>query len=258
MKKHTQSGGFTLIEILAAMAVLVVIVLLFVQIYNEAIDAWTWGAEQTEVHDLGRSVGELIQKDLQTCVVDDLLPFAMYDEYNDDADALFFVASTWQRRKSSLNQDIVPVSYFVVRDATSERGKLLRKSSSSRDYDTNINPIQEMAPGRSLDSYGGIKDYLDRLRAKFATGNSNVELLVDNIYDFNVRVFSQDGGERLNFYSKAPTFGGKKPGRVIVEFSLLPERLWAQEGSPGWKTRADQQAYHFQFTMTVPVTRISE
>jgi len=70
-------GGFSLIELLAAMAILSIIVILMTVIFTESDRSWTIGTERVDNTVGGRAAVSLIAHDMQYAVADDILSFSM-------------------------------------------------------------------------------------------------------------------------------------------------------------------------------------
>jgi prepilin-type N-terminal cleavage/methylation domain-containing protein len=66
--------GFTLIEVLVAMSILVVIVLIMTQLFHQASVAWEGGLRQVEMSMEGRAALNLISGELAQALADDKLP----------------------------------------------------------------------------------------------------------------------------------------------------------------------------------------
>ena len=77
IKKVKQA--FTLIELLAAMAVLSVILLIITSLFDSAVKVWTIGESQVTLYDLGRSAIDQIYIDMTTAVADDMIPMGTAD-----------------------------------------------------------------------------------------------------------------------------------------------------------------------------------
>jgi prepilin-type N-terminal cleavage/methylation domain-containing protein len=68
MTKCLRKSGFTLIEVLAAMAVLMIIVLMLTRVFRDATSAWTIGTRQMEDNINGRAVLDFIARDIGTAI----------------------------------------------------------------------------------------------------------------------------------------------------------------------------------------------
>lgn len=66
---QTKRSAFTIIELLVAMAILLVIVAIVAQIFQQANVAWETGMRSVEVTMKGRSVADLIAQDLSQAIV---------------------------------------------------------------------------------------------------------------------------------------------------------------------------------------------
>ncbi len=74
IKRIAESAGFTLIEILVAMAILMVIVLMMATLFHSSTNAWDNGMRQAEISLEARAVMNMIQRDLSQAVADSQFP----------------------------------------------------------------------------------------------------------------------------------------------------------------------------------------
>ena len=70
LRPPTSDRGFTLLEVLVAMGILMLIVLMMATLFHSSTAAWTSGLRQTEMSIQARSVISLIQRDVSQAVVD--------------------------------------------------------------------------------------------------------------------------------------------------------------------------------------------
>ena len=70
-------SGFTLVELMTAMTILVVIVMMMTMIFNDADKIWYLGTGRTLNCISGRAAMNLLSHDLEYAVADDLLTFVM-------------------------------------------------------------------------------------------------------------------------------------------------------------------------------------
>jgi len=82
MQAHGNSprGGFSLIELLAAVAILMMIVGMMAMLFGESNRSWTLGTNRAENNNAGRAALQLLTDDLQYAVADDVLTFALMEE----------------------------------------------------------------------------------------------------------------------------------------------------------------------------------
>jgi prepilin-type N-terminal cleavage/methylation domain-containing protein len=73
MRSETGRAGFTLIEIIVAMTILVVIMVIMAQLFHQSSVAWDGGLRQVEMSMEGRSALNLMAGELSHALADDLL-----------------------------------------------------------------------------------------------------------------------------------------------------------------------------------------
>ncbi len=108
--------GFTLIEILVAITLLVVIILIMAQLFHQASVAWDGGLRQVEMSMEGRSALNLIAGELSQALADTRLPCAI-----SPGATIQFYTST---EPDATNRTVKRVSYALV-------GDQLQRSESS-------------------------------------------------------------------------------------------------------------------------------
>ncbi len=73
-------GGFSLIELLAAVAIMMMIVGMMAMLFGESNRSWTLGTNRAENNNSGRAALQLLTHDLQYAVADNVLSFALLEE----------------------------------------------------------------------------------------------------------------------------------------------------------------------------------
>jgi len=79
MDRHGKNatGGFSLIEVLAAVAILMMIVGMMAMLFGESNRSWALGTRRAENNNSGRAALQLLTHDLQYAVADHVLTFAL-------------------------------------------------------------------------------------------------------------------------------------------------------------------------------------
>ena len=103
MKTYRQLRRFTLLELLVAMAVLIILAMVMFEIVNQARQAWSAMQANTRIYENARIVFDVIGRDLQSAVASDEpdreIPFYVwepydYDNHQGDSELLSFVSVT--------------------------------------------------------------------------------------------------------------------------------------------------------------------
>lgn len=137
MNAERKKGGFTLLELLAAMTILVIIVLMTATIFTDADRIWYLGTGRTKNCISGRAAMNLIAHDLEYAVADELLTFAMkpdrdgatfYANPSTRHDEICFVSL--QNDSSDGNRTAREIFYYVKTNSTAatpaKPGNLMR------------------------------------------------------------------------------------------------------------------------------------
>jgi prepilin-type N-terminal cleavage/methylation domain-containing protein len=116
-------SGFTLLELLAAMGILVVIVLLMARIYADASTAWTRGTKRVYESQEGRAIMDFLSQEMSQIIADDVVSFRSHSTpgpdsmsvqtYGLDTDSVCFVAATRPPPYSSMRRSTPQFIYYV-------------------------------------------------------------------------------------------------------------------------------------------------
>lgn len=122
MANSSSRSGFTVIELLSAMAVLIFVVMMMTRIFTETTSIWTRGTRQVQSAAEGRAIMDFIVKDMTQAIADDVVTFKMssgdtslysadvYDERTDEVCFVGLVRSGDSYYKRTGNQFV----YFVA------------------------------------------------------------------------------------------------------------------------------------------------
>ena len=86
--------GFTLLEILVAMAILAIIILMLSQVFHQSRVAWDTGTRKTELNMEGRAVISLMAQELAQAVADGSRGYYTNDIQNNDDKIVFWTFGT--------------------------------------------------------------------------------------------------------------------------------------------------------------------
>lgn len=99
--------GFTLVEILVAMAVLAIIMLMMVRIFSDSTKAFDLGIKQAEHNMESRAIMDFMIRELSHAVADESIGFKMNawatNVYGDVCDEIYFVSMAQRSEKRSGN-----------------------------------------------------------------------------------------------------------------------------------------------------------
>jgi prepilin-type N-terminal cleavage/methylation domain-containing protein len=196
--------GFTLIEVLASMAVLVVIMLAVMRIFNDTKNTMMRGNNIVLRQGAARAALEVITRDLEGLVVDRRLAF--YKEaqtVDNNFDEIWLIT-----RNGSPNdgRDVQQIRYVVTQDTS--RGYLTYiLNRYTRDFD--------VATAAGVDPYvSADKEWWK----KTSNGFDPSAKLLDNVVRFDVYVCDEDG--HLIQSGGSPVFGGIAPYSTAVDSTV--------------------------------------
>lgn len=211
--------GFTLVELLAAMAVLSIIVLIMTGMLNRSSQAWKTGADNAVSSDTANRLLDIMQKDALVGIVDEYLPLYVnrneWASSNTSGSAVLFLANVMKRNAVGPGniKDFKEVCYFCTTNLQG-RGVLIRHEAE--------HDVTEFATGNrstAADLSARINEYRVDL--------TECEVVANNVYQFTVSCYDSGGGGPLNvYYSKDYT--NKVAGSVEVQLLMLDDDAWTR------------------------------
>ncbi|MDD2237006.1 MAG: prepilin-type N-terminal cleavage/methylation domain-containing protein [Kiritimatiellae bacterium] len=219
MKTNTiqTTKGFTLVELLAAMAVLSIIVLIMTGMLNRSSQAWKTGADNALSSDMANRLLDTMQRDASVGVVDEYLPlYTRQNEWvssNTSGSAILFLSNIMKRNDAEGKKDFQEVCYFCTLNLQG-RGVLVRR--------VNEQDVTEYATGNRSTA----ANLLSKIK-EYRAGLTNCEVVANNVYQFRVSCYDSGGGALPNvYYSKDYT--NKVPGSVEVQLLMLDDDAWTR------------------------------
>jgi len=173
-------AGFTLVEVLAAMAVLVILMMGLMRIYPEAVKAFQKGNTAVEQASSVRAAMDVIRRDFEGLVVDRRL--AMYqvaDEFSNNYDAVFFSSMGVQPTDADTRSYML-VWYYV--DITNRGYNVYRLKRATRRFDVSratysVDPMVEPTRRWWMHNKGGFDH----------------EVILENVVRFDIYIHDVDG-----------------------------------------------------------------
>lgn len=218
LRRRTKAG-FTLIEILAAVAILGLMALFLGRIFSESSRIWKLGSKRVESNGTGRSAIEFLSREIGTAVADGVLELEVQSDHDqvqfgseidaNKSDRLTFACATHEPQINS------SVGYV----ARAFRQNTYRVIAFPLGTTTNYCLIQH-----SLFSHRSITMYPDdNWTTSFSDaaklGNSSV--VAENIRSFEVFATTTDGQPAYSYKSWTP--GAKKLWYIDVYLEVLAE-----------------------------------
>jgi prepilin-type N-terminal cleavage/methylation domain-containing protein len=228
-------GGFTLIEILAAMGILVLIILLLSRLFTESTRIWSSGTARVYQSQEGRVVMDFLVKEVSQAIGDDVVSFKIHSAsgtdnfsvpaYGLESDSICFVGPTRTPPVRNMLRACPHAVYFVANmldeneDVIPNRFRLarVRKTGSVHSSDQNL---QNSAHGRP--------DWWRRTLWSFELSRpARIETVAENIAGFEVWAYSEDTGAYVFDYDST-TQDNKLPLWVDIYLEMLDEKAAIQ------------------------------
>lgn len=236
---HNAKGGFSLLELLCSMAILMVIVLMVSTIFAESDRTWTLGTNRADNNATGRAAVNMIANDLEYAVADKMLGFRMRPDPNainpnyGFANSEICFVSLQNNCASNSTRTALEMAYYV--EATNSAPPYGARLELKRAYyDSQI----VIAPGQHC---YGTNTWFDQTkggagRPAVNVVGANVGLLAQNVTGLG---FYGPGG--ASFYdstdpSSSNTFN-RLPPFVDIWLEILNDRPAAQVGHSGMSIR---------------------
>jgi prepilin-type N-terminal cleavage/methylation domain-containing protein len=212
-------AAFTLIELLAAVTILVIIVTIMGRIFTESDRAWTLGTIRSDNNLAGRAALSMIAHDLQYAVADKTLTFiAQKDRYSltsygFENDETCFVSI--ENDSSDGNRAAREVFYYVRENpAGSKRYELMRGYYSSA-----------LSDAASASSHCYFNPNWYKNTADGGVGRPGTSrFIAKNVAGFAVFARKPNGQLIRDYYSGTPAYTNRLPGYVDVCIELLNDR----------------------------------
>ncbi len=185
-------GGFTLVEVLAAMAVLVILMMGLMRIYPEAVKAFQKGNTAVEEASSVRAAMDIIRRDFEGLVVDHRLAMCqMANVFSDNYDTVFFSSMGVQPADADTRSYML-VWYYV--DITNRGYNVYRLKRATRRFDVSratysVDPMVEPTRRWWMYNKGGFEH----------------EVILENVVRFDVYVHDVDGN-MISPVNKPPAY----------------------------------------------------
>jgi prepilin-type N-terminal cleavage/methylation domain-containing protein len=242
--------AFTLIEVMVAMALLSLIVLALMAVFNNTQAAFRASVTQTDVLEGGRAAMDLITGDLRAMSPSQGIftnasgffgPVNFYTGTNYYANPPLIqslVASTNSR--ININQDIFILSSDNLNGVPTWSGTGYAVCLSPN----NTYSLYRFSTNRPVAQSGSASNlfWVDFQNFRASPTNGNYSHLLDGVINFQVRAFDATGGliltNRVNIYTNAPShsiafYSNALPASVEIEMATLEDRTLSRVESLG-------------------------
>lgn len=218
-------AGFTIIELLASMTILIFIVMMMTRVFGEATSIWSLGTKRISTATEGRAIMDFMVSELTQAASDNVLSFKLssgadvtdfgVSAYGADSDEIYFGALV-QAGRSGNKRNIDQFAYFIApmldqnENEIPFRYRLARTRRTTSMYNTPQNRADSIYAKntwwREMKPADGFVEEADN------TGQG-CETIAENVAAFEVWAFSERSGYYEPDYSST------------AEDNLLP--LWA-------------------------------
>ena len=214
--QRSRRRGFTLIEIMAAMAILMIIVLVLGNIFTDSTRIWKQGTKRAYDLGEGRAVMDFLVRELSQSFADEVVSFKLESEnpwygvlsYGWQSDELFFVSAVRTPQYSGMYRAAPHHIYFVTNmwdhnyAPIANRFTLVRSRKTASTHSTRDNLLQSAYHNKEW------WKYFDPVTHWQGGSSQDMEPVAENVAAFEVWAFSEDDGRYV--YSYASTNHGDK------------------------------------------------
>ena len=227
-----RSGGFTLIELMVAMAITTIIVTVLVSITGIALDSWQRGRAEIRASRQAKSMLDTMAKDFESLVsrrgnnfewlyakVTDNLPGPSANQSSNAADLIFFTAATDRYlgqigTESDLGGDVSCVAYKLM-----YQDPVTGEEDTKSDSSTFVFYRYLLDPKETFDDLLGHEDLQDAFSSKDDKIKEPENFVCENIYQFTltfqVEVTQQQTGGTTTTVPVRVTLGENGAGKEL-------------------------------------------
>ena len=199
-RARMRSVGFTLIEIMAAMAVLAVMIVFLANVFTNTGKIWKIGNKRVESNNNGRAAIEFIARELSSALVNGQVQLGANSKslstYGVDSDRIAFAAA------SGTPQEVSSQSYVT---------RQLKQSVFAVISTNTANPMDTKGPFvlvyHNFFQPSTVKDIYETNWKDYLLGNpssvtmANSSIIAENVRDFEVFVYDQNGNGPIYNYN---------------------------------------------------------
>jgi len=204
-----KNRGFTLLELIASVAVLGIVVTLMAMLFADSENAWKLGADRARTTDTARTTLDMLTHDLEHAVADDILSYMQREDpatnclYNIPNDEIAFVSL--QNDNADGQPTAVQVHYWL-REMTNAFGQPLRR--------------YELVRGSTVPDTDPVTSCL-ATRNWYDVKPSSIGVLAENVAAFRVVAMQPDGDLDRIYYST--NWADRLPRCVDVYLELMDD-----------------------------------
>lgn len=237
MANSKHKRGFTVIELLAAMAVVVFIVLLMTRIFTETTGIWSRGAKQVQDSAEARAIMDYIVTEMTQAIADDVVSFKLnsggtnsppqfgVSAYGADSDEVCFVALVRSGDvfyKRAANQIVYFISPMLDENSQVMTNRFrLAKARRTRSMFLNNDNRDNDSAYRNANWWTASNLKLDKQETG-AAGLTTIETIAENVAGFEVWAWNA-GLNRYEFGFDSSKNGNELPLWVDIYLELLDE-----------------------------------
>lgn len=209
-----KSGGFTMIELMAAMAILIMITLFVGRIFSDSSKMWKLGLRRVTDGLDGRAALGFMLRELSTAVVDDVLTMKQNPIYrvvfNRNTDSIFFISMAQtpgsnKRHAMQISYRIEPMTEIKNNTTNSipNRFRLVRSSI--------------LNTGSNYDCYQNTNWYNNSIMTNFAS----YDVLAENVRTVEFWIYGQDGELVNNDFDEYISTSTNRPAYIEVYLGMM-------------------------------------
>lgn len=208
MASNRKTGGFTVIELLAAMTVLIFVVLMMTRVFTETTGIWSRGAKNIQSAVEGRVIMDFIVKEMTQAIADDVVTFKLnsggsdsrplygVNAYGAESDEVCFVAMVrsgddyYRRTSNQFVYYIAPMQDENDNDIPN-RYRLVRTRRTNSMFNN---------PGNIANSAYGNRGWWRRMSPE---AGMPIETIAENVAGFEVWAWSEAANQYEFGYNSA-------------------------------------------------------
>jgi len=235
---QSRKSGFTIIELLASMTILVFIVIMMTRMFTESTQIWSLGTKRITTATEGRAIMDFMVNELTQAMADDVLTFKLnsggvnaaplygVDAYGAESDEICYVAAV-QAGRSGNKRNVDEFAYFIApmidedENIMPNRFRLARTRRTTSMYLTQSN--RDQAAYKDREWWRNMTPAAGYVEEANNTGQG-CETIAENVAAFEVWAYSEALSDyNFGYDSADPANKDQLPLWLDVYLELLSE-----------------------------------
>ncbi len=216
-RNKSRATGFTLIEVLVAMGILVLIMVMMARIFTDLSTTWQTGTQRIAAASEGRVIMQFLAREISTAIADETVNFRVDNNalalYGESSSEIYFLGLARWLSSTGGRRTGVQFAYFVDQMVDRDGKDLPNRYRLVRTR--RINEMVDTADGRADSAYQNSDWWLTMDTQPF-------EVIANNIVGFQVMAYCETAGNFVDDYQSS-TRDNRLPLWVDIHLEMLDD-----------------------------------